>query len=737
MAGDYSERTIKFREWWAEHGWAIFLYLVLSIGLTWPMVAQFTTRIPGDGYDAYNGLWVMWHTKEAILGNQPFFDLPTLYYPHGATLLTHIPGLATGFFALPFWPLGPEAAHNGQVLVSFILTGYLTYLLGRTLKLDRPTAFFAGLILLVAPMHLLGLRGHTTKVFLGAAPLVLLCVFRTFDLSRSRWGWGKWAIATALALLFAMLHDSSQFLTAGAAVLLVALFVIFTAQRNNRIRLFRRLLVIALASLIIVGPLLAMTALAGFNPDIVLELNQLSFDYQPDLTEFVIPSTQSQLFGSFATDFFERFQIEPLIETAVSISWVALILMGIVVLRGNSVARFWIAFTLFWIILSIGPTIRFLNQTTFTEYNLPIIMPYAFVTGLPGLDFLRTPGRYMQIGFVGVGIAAAYGLAWVRQRWPNYARTLTIGAILLVLLESWPKPWQTIPLRPLPKIYRQIASDEEIYGVFDVPQTYDQSITTAQYNATYQMYQIHHSKGIPMGYLSRTYGKHPVFPCFFQLPSEKGQLLVNGDPAPCPFHPLYDLPLNNYRYVVVHKPQPEFFDYKPGTQGEAEAAEFINTFLSDQTPIIDDHLTTVYQMPASPDISALFTTLGYGENWHGPEAADGDSWRWAASPAELIISSPVTQKVTLEMDFFVVYIPPDAAENYQSRLHIEMDNGFQTIVEIETGQMTAVPLQLSPGKQILTLTLEAGGFQPSNEQGEDNRFLSFAVRYINLVTTNL
>jgi hypothetical protein len=738
MAGDNSERTLRLRHWWREHGWAILLYLLLSIGYTWPMAAHFTSQIPGTGYDAYNGIWVMWHTKEAVLGNQPFFDLPTLYYPHGATLLTHVPGLTTGFFALPFWSLGPEAAHNSAVLISFILTGYFTYLLGRTLGLDRASAFLAGLLLLAAPMHLLGLQGHTTKVFLGAAPLVLLCLFRTLDLGRSQWSWGRWAITTALALLFAILHDSFQFLTAGAAVLLVALYALLTASRDGRIRLLQRLSVVILASLMIVGPLVVMTAKAAYNPEIIFDLNAGSFEFQPDVSEFVIPSTQSRLLEAAAAKFFNAFDIGPNIETAIYISFVAYLLMLAAAVWGKVQARFWLVFTLIWMILSVGPTIRFLNQSTFTEYGLPIIMPYAFLTELPGLDFLRTPGRFMQIGFMGVGIAAAFGLALVRQHWPRQAAIITIGVFSLVLLESWPQPWQMITLRTIPEFYQQIAGDEEMYGVLDIPVTFHDAMPNILYNATYQIYQIYHSKGIPMGYISRTYHEHPLFPCLYDPPAGESELRINGRQAPCPFHPLYDLPLYNYRYVVVHKPQPENIDYVPGTPGEREAAEFIAQYLGNQTPIIDDALTTVYEMPPAPDASALMTTVGFvDDNWHGLEVVGDDSWRWAQSPAELILTSPITQNVVLEMMIYTVYIPPNQNANYRSRLQVETDTGSHMVVEIEAGKLVAIPLTLSPGKHILTLNLEAGNFQPSAHGGNDPRFLSFAVRYLNLRTTPL
>lgn len=332
-------------------------------------------------------------------------------------------------------------------------------------------------------------------------------------------------------------------------------------------------------------------------------------------------------------------------------------------------------------------------------------------------------------------MAAAFGLALVRQRWPRPAAILTIGVFSWVLLESWPQPWQMLTLRTIPEFYHQIAGDEEMYGVLDIPVTFHEAMPNILYNATYQIYQMYHSKGIPMGYISRTYYEHPVFPCLYDPPAGELELRVNGEQAPCPFHPLYDLPLNNYRYVVVHKPRPENVDYVPGTPGEAEAAEFINQYLSNQTPIIDDALTTVYEMPSTPDISALMPTVGFvDDNWHGLEVVEDESWRWAQSPAELILTSPITQEVVLEMMIYTIYIPPNQEADYRSRLQVKTDTGSRIVVEIEAGKLATIPLTLSPGKQTLTLNLEAGNFQPTALGGEDPRFLSFAIRYLNLAT---
>src|SRR5262249_25114549 len=237
---------------WREHGVAMLFYAALSIAISWPTARDFTTRITSSGVDARHNLWLFWHTQQALLGHQPLFGAPLLYYPRGISLLVHGVGPLTGLFALPFWGCGPEAAYNGALLISLWLSGYCTYLLARGLELDRGAALFAGVLVAAAPMSLAGLNNHVTKVFVGALPLVLLTLHRALDLRRSR----LWAPATGLALLLVLLHNGYQFVFAALAIGYFVLAALLAAQKDQRWPLLRRIVLIGACTLALVGPLL-------------------------------------------------------------------------------------------------------------------------------------------------------------------------------------------------------------------------------------------------------------------------------------------------------------------------------------------------------------------------------------------------------------------------------------------------------------------------------------------------
>jgi hypothetical protein len=706
---------------WRGHVAALLTYIGLSVVLSWPTITHFTTALTTSGEDARHNLWIFWHVLQALRGAQPLFEAPLLYYPHGISLLVHGVGPVTALFALPFWPLGPEAAYNGALLVSLSLTGYCSYLLARDLGMERSVALFAGTVVLASPMCLAGLNNHVTKVFLGAMPLTLLALQRALDTQRSRW----WAVATGLGLLLTLLHTGYQFVFVSLAAGFFTLAALRNAERGQRRFVLGRAALVGLAALLLAGPLLLAIVRAASDPSIVVDVNAESFS-APDLVQYVLPSHQSRLFGWLTQTIAQPYLADRSMllnsETEVSLSAGGILLCMVAWWRAGRVARRWVVLLALCMLFSLGPELHVLARNHFTEYDLPVILPYAFLTGLPGLSFMRSPGRFMMLGFVAFGIATAFGLAWLRQRFPAHRRVLLAGATMLILIPAWPKPFPQEALRPVPPFYQQIAADTEQYGVFDLPLKSSPSFAfnwKAVYTSSYyQIFQIVHQKGIAGGYISRTYGEHPVFADI--LTDNTSVLRLNGRPAVYADF-LDDLARNNYRYVVLHKdlfgPTPAGID-----PGEQRARALLNATFAGQAPIVDDALTRVYRV--QPSLDAV--TIRWGTNWRPPEP----DWRWATSPATLRIDASRPRPVLLQLTPSFLH-DPKAPNGLGERGRLTVQTGSTaTTVELVANAPAIVPLTLAAGSQTITMTLAAGNFHPP--QANDKALLSFAMKTIDL-----
>lgn len=701
-------------------------FALLTLAITWPAARTFSTHYIGStSDDPRHNVWFIWHVVEALLGRQPLYNISLLYYPYGVSLLTHGYGPVMGILALPFLPWGIVAAHNGAVLLGFGLTGYAMYLLARGLGFGGLISLFAGTLLLAAPMHVIGPHEHMGKSFFGLIPLALLAVHYALQPGRS----SRWAILVALVLLLNLLHNGLHFIEAVLAAAFFVVAALLKAEPADRRSLVWRVLVMAGSTILLTGPLLLATYLASRQPGLQVSANWESFENQPDLVEFLLPPPFTRLLGSFSARLFEVFQVRGSIETAVFLSWVGLLLCLLALWSRRRQAWTWLLFTSIWVVLAIGPVLSILGRRTFTDYNLPIIMPYAFLTSLPGLDFLRTPGRFMFMGFTGFAIAAAFGLAWLHTRIPRAALPFTVGAIILVLLETWPRPLPQTLMPGAPPFYQQLANDTDMYGVFDLPVNPREDQWHVGYSARYQLDQMTHSKGIAAGYISRTYATHPLFPCLIPvLRAPTTDVLLDGEPVPCYSNALYDLAYHNYRYVVWHKPGPGDDYSDDPAEVEATSAYLLSLFAS-QEPVVDDEWLLVYAVPPLSEAPAS-VIYGLQNNWY--EAEEG-MLRWAQSPATLFISTPAAQDAILEIT--PVYISdPDYAEPFRGELRVEMDGVFLATLPIETEQTANLPLSLPAGFHTLTLTLEAGNFRPSDRGSDDRRWLSFAIGSINLVT---
>ncbi len=710
------------------------LYALLTLALTWPAARDFSSRLVSDGGDALNNLWMLWHVREVVAGQHHLFETPLLYYPAGVNLLSRGLGPVVGLLALPFWGAGAEAAYNGSLLLGFWLTGCAMYLLARGLGLGRRAALFAGLFLLVAPLHLAGVQGHMTKTFLALLPLALLALHQTLDPGRTRW----WAPATAVLLALILFHNGYQFVYIGLAFAFFILARLLQAGAAQRAGVLRRAALLCLVVALVVGPLTLPFLSAAANPLVEVTATSELAGFQPDLLELFTPPKFSLLWGRATAQMLASLGIASSIESNVYLTWAGLILGLISWRNGPRRARPWLLFGLLCALLALGPGLKFLGQVTFTSREFAVPLPYALLAELPGFSFMRVSGRSMMIGYVALAVAAAYGLSWLMQRYPSRAGAIFPLALALLLLEVWPRPWPQESLRPAPDFYRQLAADDALYGVFDLPVKSAEHQWFAGYAAAYQRYQMVHGKGIASGYLARTYSTHPLFPCIIpHIAAPRAAVLVDGAPADCTQNMLFDLAHFDYRYVVLHKTEPGEMTID-GAWGREQARRFLDAYFAQQPPLVDDQLVRVYEVPPLPEAAdGLSPTIGLLDNWYRAEGTVNPR-RWARSPATIFLSTPRDQELTLALIPELMYEPLPEIEQvlgHHGRLRVAVNGELFDTVDLERGETTEIRLQLPAGVYTLSLALETGNFRPVDyDMSDDRRELSFMLRLIELRT---
>ena len=173
-----------------EAGGLVLAFLLLALGMTYPLVLHLGDAIPGPPWDNLVWLYDLWWAKRTLLMGQgsPFFN-PGLFAPFGYDLALSETMLANKLLVAPVLALGsPVLAYNGLVLLSFVLSGLGACLLGQELTGDRIAGFISGIIFAFAPyrMHVLA-AGWLPLISTQWLPFLFWSLER--GIRRNRWPW--------------------------------------------------------------------------------------------------------------------------------------------------------------------------------------------------------------------------------------------------------------------------------------------------------------------------------------------------------------------------------------------------------------------------------------------------------------------------------------------------------------------------------------------------------------------
>ncbi len=215
-----------------------------------------------------------------------------------------------------------------------------------------------------------------------------------------------------------------------------------------------------------------------------------------DLFAFFVPNPTHRLWG----EFFERGLARMpggFVENVASIPWVAIgVLVVALAVARTRLPRYWLVFTGFFGLLTLGPFIEIGGVHTYVP------TPWALLRYVPVIGAARMPTRFAVLVVFGVAMLLAFALRDLRVRWRHPA--LATGLVTLVLLfELSPAPRYLHSAR-VPSVYNVIAADPRPVRILQLPfGLRDGTISYGNFSADYQFFQTFHGKQLMGGYLSR------------------------------------------------------------------------------------------------------------------------------------------------------------------------------------------------------------------------------------------
>jgi hypothetical protein len=529
-----------------SHLLILILFAVLTLLMTWPVVARLGTHLAGGRDDLFVHQWTFWWVRQALReGLSPFFT-PYLYAPEGVSLTSH----NIAWFNIALWlPLqalfGRTAAYNLVFLATVTLNGYCMYLFAWQALRSQIAAVIAGLIFGFWP-YTLSHYDHSNMMVVFWVPLILLLLHRMLsDVLDSAGGHRRWLLLLAAAGSLAMIGITRwQLLIMSSPILVGYTFYLLWANPSARTwRTLSELFAVGGLALVLMAPLASPMIMDQFTRDFPEDV----FLDEPlwgrtDLAAYFVPSINNGLWKARVAPIYEHFVVNKFYTPYLGYTTLALAVVGVI--RRWRQAWIWLLLALFYVVLALGPELA-INGRAFPS----IPMPYRLVDDFFLLRMIRRPDRLNIFLSLPLAMLAGLGMQAIRQNvtGPRARHFLTIAALLLILLAYLPVPFATTRV-VTPEWYSLATREEGELAILDIP------VNDRYYDKWYMQYQTDHGLPLATGHVSRLPREATAFldsvPFLADL-AERDQL---PDPAYADVtQQLKLLSDAGIRYLVIHK----------------------------------------------------------------------------------------------------------------------------------------------------------------------------------------
>ena len=590
------------------HLGALTLFSLLTIALSWPLVAYLSTRVPGMAqwaFDESTFLWNIWTLKRALVEHQisPLHS-ELIWYPLGIDLILYTYNFFHALLALPLLlAFNLPLASNVALLLSTLLSAYgvfllVCYLLRFQSSGDRVlAALAAGIVYAFASNRTVyAALGHYDMVTTQWIPFYALMLLRSLDgrlTARSRYR------TALLAGIFFALNGLAEMITALflAIFTLIVLVDYLLRRRTHDVRvdiaadqgagrlswggLALNLLVLGGTAFFFWAPALVPILHQFLTADFSLQGWGEAIPLSTDLLGWFSPTVLHSFFGGDLVAELRRVQLRALEQgvtgfrdvNTVFLGWTTLALATAGALVYRSKLRVWIWTSIIFGLFTLGPFLQINGRYRFdldgVEATFP--MPYALLHYVPIIKANRAPNRNSVLLMLGLAVLAGYGLYWLlarvaagRARAP--VRAIGVLVMALIILEHLSVPLPLSDAR-IPAVYAQIAADPGAVSVMHVPLGWRDSFGVFGPERTQlQYYQTAHAKPMLGGNISRApdfkmayFERLPFFRALTRV--EFGNAVSADELAAAQAQAGELMYLYNTAYVLLYPPIPERFPY--------------------------------------------------------------------------------------------------------------------------------------------------------------------------------
>lgn len=518
------------------------IYSLFACLLTWPLATHLSTDLLQSG-DTPLHYWNCWWVAQALRSGASPWYTTFLFYPHGASLVTHNIPWTNALIWTALEPLtGGTVAYNLSLLITLAASGCATYWLAYRLTGARYAALLAGVIDQAWPYRLSQL-GHPNLLATYWIPIFLLFLLAAIE--RQRW---RDAVFCGVAFALAGYTRWQQLIPAALlALILLAWRAPTWLGRGNRPALVRLLLAgIIGAALLFPAALMLYQQQQDDSSAAGLFREEDETLMQADLLAYVTPWSGNPLLGKYTQPLYDRYyQDRQGRRTPAYIGVITLVLAIIGIARKPRAVLPWLTMAIALVGLALGPVLR-VNGALHES----ALMPYRILEPLAIFRLMREPERYNVFLGLPMAIMAAYGLCsqqtGLSSLSPFRIRISTGLLSALVVVEFLLAPIPLSDVTEKPSFFANMAADPDEYAVLDLP--FD-----SQKVKGYMLDQTNHHHPILEGSISRlpanAYQYIDANPWLSKLRQSQEMASTFPDVS----RQLGILAQDGIRYVILHK----------------------------------------------------------------------------------------------------------------------------------------------------------------------------------------
>jgi hypothetical protein len=679
-----------------KHLIVVGLYTLLTLALTWPWAANFTTAFPGSqtwAFDESTFIWNIWRFKHNILDlrQSPLYTTD-IFWPLGISLVLYTYNFLNALLGLPLLlGFNLPLASNMTLLFAYVFSGYGCYLLlvyllreqkQNSLRLHLAAFVGGASYAFLASRAIFAALGHYDIVSTEFIPFFTLFFIK----SLREPGLKNPILAGIFAALCLLAEMIFGVFLLFLGLILFAYHLKPTARRKpaaylldnsldilerssprlyHLLALTPRLLILGLTIALLWGPVMLPILRAFTQGDFDLSGWGESLKLSADLVGWFTPTDLHPLWGSDWPQRLRQVQegTAPFSDVnTVFLGYGLLVLALIGALTAYRRAKMWLAGAVVFAVFTLGPLLQIRGRFLFPldnllrEQNIPqditFPLPFALLHYIPIIRANRVPARFSVVLGLALAVLASYGAFWLLGKIKGSRPILITATGLLVMFALFDQLALPMPLTSarVPEVYRDIGAEAGDFALMQLPLGWRNSFGVFGAERTQlQYYQHIHRKPMIGGNISRApefkfdyYRRIPLFQAFARTQLPQSDPAVDPDTLAQAKAQAADLmTLYNVGYLVIHDPIPGRKPYEDTFLATRDLA--FELLPLDPEPAYTAPGVAAYKVNQPPIPEVLHLDFGAwpadpyrGEGWGNNEVVAGASANWVVGSEALI-----------------------------------------------------------------------------------------------------